>query len=93
MVTILENQKRMSLKEIECNFQGKWVYLVDLEGPKYGWFDTAVPAVVADDVFEGDETGIYDKLDEEYNGNTMDLTYLRNLPNPFGFIELIPEDD
>ena len=93
MVTILENQRRMSLKEIESNFQGKWVYLVDLEGPKYGWFDTAIPAVVADDVFEGDETGIYDRLDEEYNGNTMDVTYLSNLINVFGFNEVLPDGD
>ncbi|MCL2014594.1 MAG: hypothetical protein FWG69_06360 [Oscillospiraceae bacterium] len=93
MVTILENQRRMNREEIVEEFRGKWVFLVDLEGPPLGRFETAIPAVMADDVFEGRETGIYDRLNEEYNGNTADVTYLRNLPNPFGFIELVPEDD
>ena len=92
MVTILENQRRMSREEIANEFKGKWVFVVDLDGPKYGWFDTAVPAVVADDVFEEYETGLYDRLNEEYNGNTMDLTYLRDLINVFGFSEVLADD-
>ena len=93
MVTILENQRRMSREEIANEFKGKWVFVVDLDGPKYGWFDTAVPAVMADDVFEGYETGLYDRLNDEYNGNTMDLTYLRDLINVFGFTEVLPDDN
>jgi len=93
MVTILKNQRRMNREEIVEEFRGKWVFLVDLEGPPLGRFQTAIPAVMADDVFEGDETGIYDKLDEEYNGNTADLTYLRNQVNVFGFNEVLLDDD
>jgi len=93
MVTILENQRRMDREEIVKEFGGKWVFLVDLEGPPLGRFQTAIPAVMADDVYEGRETGIYARLNEEYNGNTADVTYLRNQINVFGFNEVLPDGD
>jgi len=91
MLTIFDNPKRMSREEIKNEFGGKWVFLVDLEGPPYGWFDTAVPAVMADKLFEGQETGIYEKLNAEHNGNTSDWSFLRNQINVFGFDEVLTD--
>ena len=88
MYQIIEAPRRMSLKEITEEFDGKWVFVVRLEGPLYGWFDTAVPVVVADKPFEGFNTGIYERLSEEYGGNYSDLTLLPNEYNVFGFDEV-----
>jgi len=74
MYKFIENPKRMNREQIKAVFKGKWVYLAKPEGPPTGWFDTAIPIVVAYEPFEGRETGIYDKLEEEYNGNTTDWT-------------------
>jgi hypothetical protein len=81
----------MTRKQIKEEFKGKWIFLVDLEGPQFGWFDTAIPAVVADKLFEGRETGVYKRLNEEYNGNTMDWSFLPDEINVFGFSE-VPAD-
>ena len=93
MYTVLNPLKRMSRKQIIEEFKGKWVFLVDLYGPKFGWFESAVPVVVADKLFEGRETGIYKKLNDEYNGNTMDWSFLPNEINIFGFNEVKVDGD
>ena len=92
MYKILDMPKRMTTKEIMSEFNGKWVFLVDLEGSPFDWFKTAVPAVVADEEFEGGETGIYDKLDDQYDGKTMAWSFLPNELNVFGFSEVKPDE-
>jgi hypothetical protein len=91
MYKVLDSPKRMTRKQIKEEFKGKWIFLVDLGEPQFGWFETAVPAVVADKLFEGRETGLYQKLNEEYNGNTMDWSFLPNEINVFGFSEVQPD--
>jgi len=94
MYEILNNQKRMTREEIREEFQGKWVFLVDLDSASpFERFETAVPAVVADKLFEGSETGIYKELNERYNNNTTDMTFLNNLINVFGFTEVMGDDE
>ena len=91
MYEILDRSRRLTEKQIANEFGGKWVYLVDLEGPPFEGFKTAVPAVVASIPFAGKETGIYDKLEEEYNGNTTVWSFLGN--TIFGFSEVLIDGD
>ena len=93
MYKILDAPERMSPEQVMNEFEGKWVFLVDLEGPPFGWFESAIPAVVADEQFEGIETGIYEKLNNEHNGNTMTWSFLSNELNVFGFSEVLPDDN
>ena len=88
MYKVLDAPKRMTRKEIIKEFDGKWVFFIDMEGPVYGWFKSAVPVVVADKPFEGFETGIYQKFRDENAGNYSDLTLLPNENNVFGFDEV-----
>ena len=59
MYEIIENPRRMTRSEIKNEYDGKWVFMVNLEGHIYGLFDYATPVVVADKPFEGNEDGIY----------------------------------
>ena len=93
MYTLVDIPKRMSPEQIMNEFKGKWVFLVDLDGPPFGWFKSAIPAIVADEPFEGSETGIYDSLTDKYNGNTTDWSFLPNELNVFGFSEVFPDGD
>ncbi|MCL2500275.1 MAG: hypothetical protein FWE90_08050 [Defluviitaleaceae bacterium] len=90
MYKVLDASERMTPKQIMHEFNGKWVYLVDLEGPLYGWFHTAIPAVVADKAFAGKESGIYNELDEKYNGRTTCWSFLRDTVN--GFNEVLHDE-
>jgi len=89
MYKIIDDSERMSPEQIMSAFKGKWVFLVDLKGSPFGWFESAIPAIVADEPFEGDETGIYDKLENEYNGNTTTWSFLPYEINVFGFTEVL----
>jgi len=91
MYKILESPKRMTPKQVIKEFKGKWIFLVDLDGSPLGWFKSAIPMIVADEIFEGSETGIYRKLNEDYNGNTFDWSLLPNEINVFGFSEVLPD--
>jgi len=93
MYQIIETPRRMSRDEIIKEFDGKWVFLINPEGPLYGWFETAMPAVVADKPFEGFDTGIYHKLRDENDGSSTDLTLLPNEYNIFGFDEVAVNAD
>ena len=93
MYQLIETPRRMTRKEIISEFDGKCVFVVMLEGPLYGWFDTAVPVIIADKPFEGFKTGIYERLAEEYGGNYSDLTLLPNEYNIFGFDEVAANAD
>ena len=92
MYEVLNTKKRMTRKEIIGAYKGKWVFLVDLQGPPFRWFETAVPAVIADKQFEGKETGIYDRLKKEHEGNTSVWSFLPNELNVFGFNEVLADD-
>ena len=48
MYHVIENPKRMSKPEIFKEFDGKWVFMVDIEGEDFGPWHSAVPMVVAD---------------------------------------------
>ncbi|MCL1998766.1 MAG: hypothetical protein FWG65_08365 [Turicibacter sp.] len=88
MYKILENGERLTIDEIWEKYRGKWVYVVDLHGPPFGWFESGIVAVVADEELEGRETGLYRRLEIEYNGRVIGLPI--NLPdeiNVFGFTE------
>ncbi|MCL2016467.1 MAG: hypothetical protein FWG68_09510 [Defluviitaleaceae bacterium] len=93
MYKLLENNERLTHDEIWDKYEGKWVYVVDTRGPIFGFFESGIVAVEADRPFAGLETGIYDELDDKYDGRTADLTI--NIPgaiNVFGFTE-VPVDD
>jgi hypothetical protein len=87
MYTILENQKRMTRKEMRKEFPDKWVYVVDCDFELGIPMKTGVPKVIADIPWEGRETGMYRKLDDEY-GRTMYMSFLSNEINVFGFSEV-----
>jgi len=91
MYQVLENRKRMTREEIRQEFDGKWVYLVDLEGELGSPFETAVVAVVADDMWEGSETGIYHDLRDKHE-RALNFSLLKNEWNVFGFNEVVYDE-
>ncbi|MCL2225939.1 MAG: hypothetical protein FWB96_13305 [Defluviitaleaceae bacterium] len=86
MYEILKDQKRMTSKEINKTFKGKWVYMIKPEDCPERFY-TAIPVVIADIPFEGVETGLYDKIYDEYDGDVMSIAYLMNKYHVFGFSE------
>jgi hypothetical protein len=92
MYQILNDPRRLTFEEIAEEFRGKWVYLVDLDGSKYSWFNTAVVAVVADNVLEGRETGIYDEFYNKYDGRVADI-YFSDKDTITGFREVLINED
>ena len=88
MYKTIDVPRRMNRKQIKEEFKGKWVFLVNPEGSAMGWFDSAIPIIVADEPFEGSETGIYKKLDYEYSGKTTDWTLPPFKHSVFGFVEV-----
>jgi hypothetical protein len=93
MYKVIENPKRMTFGEIEKQFNGKWVYIVDVEGKVFSPSETGRVAVVADDVYEGYKTGIYDEIDKKYpDGVATDLTLFSDgyfIPT---MIEVLPDE-
>ena len=94
MYEIIENGRRMTFKELSEEYKGKWLYLADLDNktPFERW-NTAIPVVMADDILEGYKSGIYDKIDERYDGNTADISFLTDTWNVFGFVEVPMNED
>ena len=88
MYEILENQPRMTRKEMAEKFKGKWVFSVDADFSLGVPTKTAIPKIIADEPWEGRETGIYQDLDDEYNGKTTYRSYLLNELHSFGFSEV-----
>jgi hypothetical protein len=78
MIKIIpENERRrMSRAEIYKEYDGKWLFMIQVElNPLY-----AVPVVVADDWWEGHETGLYQNFKKDPNsGPTMHLSLLKDL--------------
>ena len=91
MYEVLENRQRMTRDEIKRAFDGKWLYLVDLEGVPGSMFESAVPAVVADSAFDGFETGIYHELREKHQ-RAVNFSLLKNEWNVFGFNEVVHDE-
>ena len=87
MYEVLENRQRMTREEIKKEFDGKWLYLVDLEGELGSPFVSAVPAIVSDEMYGGYDTGIYHEL-EENHARTLNFSLLKNEWNVFGFNEI-----
>ncbi|MCL2199459.1 MAG: hypothetical protein FWB80_11090 [Defluviitaleaceae bacterium] len=87
MYEVIKEPKRMTAEEINASFKGKWVLTARPE-PKFSLYQTAIPLVIADAPFEGDETGMYDKLSDEYDGDIMHLTHLMGRFHVFGFSEV-----
>jgi hypothetical protein len=78
MIRIIpENERRrMSEAEIYNEYDGKWLFMIQVEiDPLY-----AVPVVVADDWWEDRETGLYQNFKKDPNsGPTMHLSLLKDL--------------
>ncbi|MCL2169941.1 MAG: hypothetical protein FWB74_07945 [Defluviitaleaceae bacterium] len=89
MYEILENKQRMTRDEIRQKFDGKWIFLVDLEGELYSPFASAIPVVVADSPWDGYETGIYHEFRDNLDYNSyMHFSLLKDEWNVFGFSEV-----
>jgi len=92
MYNVIAKPKRMSREQISEEFQGKWVFLVGMEGPLYRPFESAIPIVIADKPFEGSETGIYKRLHDEHGEYSMDISFLPMEYNIFGFSEVLNDN-
>ena len=95
MYEVLKNPQKMTTEEIEEKYDGKWVFIVQAEGELItGWEENQMPVIVADKVFEGRETGIYQRYMKDPNLVAVgDLSLLPRDPNMFyGFWE-VPVDD
>ena len=91
MYEIIENRQRMTNAEIRQKYDGKWVYLVDLVGKLGSPYETAVPVLVADTPWAGDETGIYEDFMENHD-RVMHKSFLKNEWNVFGFNEVAHDE-
>jgi len=84
MVTIIPNPKRMTRAEIKETYKGKWVFMVDADGPGFGTFqyqgfETACPVVIADEPWEDSETDIYTRYNHKHEGNFTILSLFQIL--------------
>jgi hypothetical protein len=64
MVTVIpeDNRTKMSRESIRSAYDGKWVFMIDVNlEPQY----SAVPVVIADKPYEGREQGIYRQFQED----------------------------
>ncbi|MDR0220117.1 MAG: hypothetical protein LBI54_01775 [Lachnospiraceae bacterium] len=77
MVTVIseDNRIKMSRESIKSAYDGKWVFLINVNlEPQY----SAVPVVIADKPYEGREKGIYKPFqDGEGYGLTGYVSLLR----------------
>jgi len=85
----IENPVRMTRDEVCEKYQGKWIYLIHLDGSEFSMFETAIPVIVAERAWAGKEEGIYDKyLDDDTIQRQVHLSLLPNEANIFGFNEM-----
>ena len=103
-----ENRKRIPYNQIRELYKGKWVLLVNLEGPLLAWNEeeggmepcdpiSAEILTVSDIAYEGKESGIYEDLKnnpEKYGSWTeMDCRVGNRLPmNYFLVKDGVPVD-
>ncbi|GHU56750.1 hypothetical protein AGMMS49975_20680 [Clostridia bacterium] len=59
MYHIIENPVMMTAEEIDKEYDGRWVYLVKCEFAPGDELLKGMPVVVADNIFEGVEDGVY----------------------------------
>jgi hypothetical protein len=84
MYKVIENPKRMTREEIYKEFDGKWIFSTHVE-PVSGGMNTAIPRIIADSPFEGDEEKIYDiYIYIGYTNCVMDLDLRHTAINLFG---------
>jgi len=89
MYEILENPQRMSREEVYEKYDGKWLFIIHLEGEPFQPWETGIPVVVADSDWEGDDEGIYDVYyDDPSITRLMHLSLIRDENFFFGFWEL-----
>ena len=90
MYEILENQPRMTRKEMAEKFKGKWVFAVDADFSLGVPTKTAVPKIVTDEPWGGHKEGIYDKLEEQHEKTTYYCFLFENLVT--GFSEVFADE-
>ena len=83
-----KKRKRMTLEEIENEFDEMWVYTVNCNMNSNNKIIDAIPVIIGDAIFEGVQDGIYDKFDEEKYVPRCDI----NLTAPVK-LTFIPEKD
>ena len=76
MVQIIENPMVMTREEMKAAFDGKWIYVVNCEFSPGNRLIRGTPVVVADMQFEGVDSGIYDKYDDEGYGDKLSKSFL-----------------
>ncbi|MCL2016359.1 MAG: hypothetical protein FWG68_08965 [Defluviitaleaceae bacterium] len=94
MYEILKNPQEMTRAEVEEKYNGKWLFIIKVNGNPFEPYVNEIPVVVADEEWEGDEDGIYDKYYNDPNIKVVScLSLLPQQPhNLFGFWE-VPADD
>lgn len=80
MVQIIENPMMMTYEEMESEYDGKWVYVVNCDFSPGNRMIKGIPVIIADMQYEGVDEGIYDKYDTEEYGmkcakNFLDMSF------------------
>jgi hypothetical protein len=76
----IKNPVYMTAEEIETAYDGKWVFIANTKHTPHMKFLGGVPIVIADDIFEGQFDGFYEKfMTDEYSPRT-DRDYTKPAP-------------
>ncbi|MCL2224124.1 MAG: hypothetical protein FWB96_04045 [Defluviitaleaceae bacterium] len=86
MRKLIEKPIYMTYEEMEKNFVGKWVLIVNCDYTKHSKLVGGTPVAVADTIFEGQEDGFYDKFKNPmYSPRAYEDFNYDNIPGIFGF--------
>ena len=90
MYKIIENPVMMTWEEIAKTYDGYWIFMTNSDTDKYGNWNKAIPAVIADGTYAGVEDGIYDQFEDPKYGCCRDIS-LVSIPYSFGILEEVKE--
>ena len=88
MRELLVNPAYMSYDEMKVTFAGRWILVTNCVHSDYGRFIGGIPVAVADNIFEGQEDGFYDKFkDPMYSPRTYKDFNYDSVPGVMGFFD------
>ena len=76
MYQILENPRMMTEADIDREFLGKWVFIVNANINNHGKLIEGIPVVTGDYQFDGVEEGIYSIYDSAEYGRQLSYSLI-----------------
>jgi len=76
----VDNPAYMETIDIKTLYNGKWVFITNANYTPHMRLLGGVPAVIADQIFEGQADGFYDEYDDERYSPRTDIDYTEPAP-------------